>query len=289
MNLDKHSKKHKIAKFLKKLFSRKIVLVGACGVAFFILVALLAPLLAPYDPNKAEFAESLQQPSAAHWLGTDMYGRDVLSLIIYGTRVSLIVGVFAVMVACVIGTVMGLCASYFGGWVDNVISRLTEAIKAVPRVVLAMALTAVFGSSMTNLAIILGITTIPGYVRMIRSQALAVKEADYVMAAKLQGSSDLRIMFTHILPNSISPIIVMMTQQVGGTILAEAGLSFLGVGISAPTASWGTMVSEGQAYLLQNPVFALAPGICVALLVICLNSLGDGVRDALDPRLNGEV
>ena len=182
-----------------------------------------------------------------------------------------------------------MVAGYFGGIVDDIITRLTEAVRAIPQVVLAMALTAVFGSGIRNLAVILGISSMAGYIRMMRGQVLSIKESDYVMAAKLQGNSNFQIMFRHILPNSISPIIVMMTQQVGSTILSEAGLSFLGLGISAPTASWGSMVSEGRVFLLQNPVFALTPGICVAVLVICLNMFGDGIRDALDPRLRGEL
>lgn len=276
-------------KTIKTLFARKVAVFSAVVVVLFILLAVFAPLIAPYDPNYADFASFLQGPSSTHLLGTDNYGRDVLSRIIYGTRVSLIIGVLAVMIACVIGTFFGMVAGYFGGIVDDVISRLMEAIRAIPQIILAMALTAVFGSGIRNLAIILGISSMAGYVRMMRGQVLTIKQADYIMAGKLQGNKDFRLMFKHILPNSISPIIVMMTQQVGSTILSEAGLSFLGLGISAPTASWGSMVSEGRLFLMQNPVFALTPGICVAVLVICLNMFGDGVRDALDPRLRGEV
>lgn len=274
---------------MKTLFSRKITWFSAGVVGLFVLMAVLAPLIAPYDPNYADFASYLQGPGRAHLLGTDNYGRDVLSRIIYGTRVSLIIGVLAVMIACLIGTFLGMVAGYFGGFVDDVITRIMEAIRAIPQIILAMALTAVFGSGIRNLAIILGISSMAGYVRMMRGQVLTIKQADYIMAGKLQGNGNFRLMFKHILPNSISPIIVMMTQQVGQTILAEAGLSFLGLGISAPTASWGSMVSEGRMFLLQNPVFALTPGVCVAVLVICLNMFGDGVRDALDPRLRGEV
>jgi len=281
-------KKEKIGKFIRLLFKRKIVLAGAVGIGFFLIVAVAAPLLAPYDPNKVDFAAALTGPSMAHWLGTDVHGRDVLSRIMYGTRVSLIIGVFAVMIACAIGSVLGMVAGYFGGIIDDIITRFTEAVRAIPQVILAMALTAVFGSGIRNLAIILGISNMAAYIRMMRGQVLSVKQADYIMASKLQGVSTFGIMFRHLLPNCLSPIIVLMTQQVGGTILAESGLSFLGLGISAPTATWGTMVSEGRNYLLNNPVFSLAPGICVALLVICLNLFGDGIRDALDPRLRGE-
>ena len=276
-------------KTVKTLFARKVARVSAIVVGLFILTAIFAPIIAPYDPNYADFAAYLQGPNKQHLLGTDNYGRDVLSRIIFGTRVSLIIGVFAVMIACAIGTFLGMIAGYFGGIVDDVITRLMEAVRAIPQIILAMALTAVFGSGIHNLAIILGISSMAGYVRMMRGQVLTIKQSDYIMAGKLQGNKNFRLMFRHILPNSISPIIVMMTQQVGSTILAEAGLSFLGLGISAPTASWGSMVSEGRLFLLQNPVFALTPGICVAVLVISLNMFGDGVRDALDPRLRGEV
>ena len=283
------SRYDKILKFSKTLFSRKIVSVSGFFILLFIVIAVFAPLIAPYDPDFADFAAYLQGPSRLHVLGTDSYGRDVLSRIIYGTRVSLIIGVLAVVIACAVGTFFGMAAGYFGGVADDVINRLTEAVRAIPQVVLAMALTAVFGGGLRNLALILGISSMAGYVRMMRGQVLSIKEADYIMAAKLQGNKNFQLMFKHILPNSISPIIVMMTQQVGNTILSEAGLSFLGLGISAPTASWGSMVSEGRMFLLQNPVFALTPGICVAVLVISLNMFGDGIRDALDPRLRGEI
>lgn len=279
----------KTKRFFQMLYSRKVVVVSGMIVLFFVLLAVLAPVLSPYDPNYADFSAYLQGPTGKHWLGTDSYGRDVLSRIIYGTRVSLIIGVMAVVIACAIGTFFGMIAGYFGGVIDDVINRITEAIRAIPQVVMAMALTAAFGGGMKNLAVILGMSSMAGYVRMMRGQVLTIKESDYIMAGKLQGNGNFRLMFKHILPNSISPIIVMMTQQVGNTILAEAGLSFLGLGISAPTASWGSMVSDGRNFLLQNPVFALSPGVCVAVLVISLNIFGDGIRDALDPRLRGEI
>lgn len=283
------SRYDKLLKFTRTLFSRKMVSFSGFFILLFIVIAVFAPVVAPYDPDFADFAAYLQGPSGLHFLGTDSYGRDVLSRIIYGTRVSLIIGVLAVVIACAVGTFFGMVAGYFGGLVDDVINRLTEAIRAIPQVVLAMALTAVFGGGIRNLALILGISSMAGYVRMMRGQVLSIRESDYIMAAKLQGNKNFQLMFKHILPNSISPIIVMMTQQVGNTILSEAGLSFLGLGISAPTASWGSMVSEGRMFLLQNPVFALTPGICVAVLVISLNMFGDGIRDALDPRLRGEI
>ena len=288
----KEARAHRAKKrrqFIKTLFSRRVVLVATVILLMIILSAIFASVISPCDPNAISIKARNQGPTSAHLLGTDEYGRDVLSRIIYGGRVSLVVGVLAVIIACVIGTLLGMVAGYFGGWVDDVISRVAEAIRVIPQVVLAIALCAVFGGGILNLSIILGISNLTVYIRMMRSQVMSIKERDYIMAGKLQGNSSLRLMMKHILPNSISPIIVTMTQQIGGTILAEAGLSFLGLGISVPTASWGSLVSGGRAYLLTNPVYSLAPGIAIALLVICLNTLGDGVRDALDPRLRGEV
>lgn len=275
--------------FIKTMFSRKIAVVAFVILVLIVLSAVFADVIAPYDPDVISIGERTQWPSAAHWLGTDEFGRDVLSRIIYGGRVSLVVGVLAVMIACAIGTTIGMVAGFFGGVVDDVLSRMAEAIRVIPQVVLAIALCSVFGGGIVNVAIILGISNMTVYIRMMRSQVLSIKERDYIMAGKLQGNSSVRLMLRHILPNSISPIIVTMTQQIGSTILSEAGLSFLGLGISVPTASWGALVSGGRDYLLTNPVYSLAPGICIALLVICLNTLGDGVRDALDPRLRGEV
>ena len=283
------NKAKKRRQFIKALFSRKIVLVSACIVMLIILVAVFAYQIMPFDPNKPAVRERNQGPSATHLLGTDEYGRDVLSRIIIGSRVSLVVGVLAVIIACIIGTTLGMLAGYFGGFIDDLISRVAEAIRVIPQVVLAIALCAVFGGGIVNMSLILGISNMTVYIRMMRSQVMSIKERDYIMAGRLQGNSNGRLMLRHILPNSVSPIIVTMTQQIGGTILAEAGLSFLGLGISTPTASWGTLVSGGRAYLLTNPVYSIAPGVCIALLVICLNSLGDGVRDALDPRLRGEL
>lgn len=282
-------RKEKRRKFLKTLFSRKVVMISAVGVILFGLVAICAPLLSPYDPNRNSLLECLKGPTLEHLFGTDNFGRDILSRVIYGTRVSLVVGVIAVLFACAIGTFLGMVAGFFGGIVDDVINRISEAIRAIPQIVFAMALCAVLKGGIVNIAVVLGISNLAIYIRMMRGQVLSIKESDYIMAGRLQGNSSFRLMFRHVLPNSISPIIVTMTQQIGQTILAEAGLSFLGLGISQPTASWGSIVSDGRAYLLQNPWFSLAPGICIALLVIFLNTLGDGVRDALDPRLRGEI
>ena len=285
----KQSRRDRVRKALKTMFSRKIVVIAAIGLLLFILIAVFAPVLTPYDPNVTSPYEALQKPSKAHWLGTDDFGRDTLTRLMYGARVSLIVGVLAVFVAAIIGVFLGLCASYFGGVVDAVIMRLGEALMSIPTIMVSMALIVIIGNTIPDLAIILAIPTIPGYIRMIRGQALSLKNSDYVKNAELQGGKSLYIMLRHILPNAFSPIIVMMTQQVGQSILMESGLSYVGIGISIPIASWGTMVSNGKNYLITNPLLAIVPGICIALLVICLNILGDGLRDALDPRVRGEI
>ncbi|MFV0466690.1 MAG: ABC transporter permease [Lachnospiraceae bacterium] len=289
VDITKERAKEKRRKFIRALFKRKIVLVSFIGVCVFILIGIFAPLLAPYDIYTTSLMETLQRPSAAHLLGTDDAGRDILSRLIFGTRVSLVVGVLAVIIACCIGTFFGMLAGYSGGIVDDVINRTSEAVRVIPQIVLAMTLTAIFGGGIISLAVVLGISNTTVYIRMMRSQVLTIRETDYIMAAVLQGNSKLKIMFRHVLPNSISPIIVIMTQQIGSTILAEAGLSFLGLGISQPMASWGSIVSGGKDYLMTNPAFSMAPGICIALLVIFMNILGDGIRDVLDPRLRGDV
>ena len=289
LKLKKQIKKEKRKRFFKAMFSRRLVIVGAIGLCFFLFLAIFANVLTPYDPNETNAWAILEPPSAEHPLGCDNYGRDTLARILYGPRVSIIVGVVAVAIACVIGVCLGLFAAYFGGIVDIIIMRLSEALMSIPRVMVSLALIAIIGNSIFDLALILSISTVPTYVRMMRAMALGVKNSDYVKAAQIQGRSDLFIMFRHVLPNCISPIIIMMMQNVGATILMESGLSFLGIGISVPIASWGTMVNDGRNYLLSNPVLAIAPGVCIALLVISLNMLGDGIRDALDPRLRGEV
>jgi ABC-type dipeptide/oligopeptide/nickel transport system permease subunit len=285
----KKARREQTRKFLKTLFSRKIVLVAAAGVLIFLLLAVFAKVITPYDPNTTSPHDMLQNPSIQHLLGTDQFGRDTLTRLIYGTQVSLVVGVLAVAIACFIGVVLGLFAAYFGGWVDVIIMRCSDALMSIPMIMIALALIAIMGQGIANLAIILGISTIPGYIRLMRGQALSVKESDYVKAGQIQGGKSLYMMMRHILPNAISPIIVMMTQQIGFAILMEAGLSFIGVGVSIPIASWGTMVADGKNYLMANPILAISPGVAIALLVICFNVLGDGIRDALDPRLRGEI
>ena len=256
-DVKKQMKKQARKRFFKAMFARRIVIVGTIGFVIILLAAIFAPFLTPYEPDAMNENAQLALPSAEHLLGTDNFGRDIFTRLLYGARISLIIGVLAVILAAVL--------------------------------MLCLALVAVFGHSMGSLAVILAIATVPTYVRMTRAMTLRVKNSDYVKAAQMQGAGSIFIMVRHILPNIMSPNLVMMMSNVGGTILSEASLSFLGVGITIPTPSWGSMVSQGRGYLLDNPYISIVPGICVAVLVICLNMIGDGLRDAMDPRLSGEA
>lgn len=284
-------RKEKIAnmrRFFRTMFSRRIVIIGAVGTIFFVLVAVFAPLIAPYDPN-AILKDGILQPfSQAHLLGTDYLGRDLFSRIVYGTQVSLLTGVIATLAATAIGTLLGMIAAYYGGIVDKILIGCCETFNAIPQIALSMTLITLFGGGMLNMAFILCLGGIWGALRMMRASSLAIMNNDYIMAAKLSGENKLKLMYKHVFPNAVSPIIVQATQSVGGTIMMEAGLSFLGVGIKIPTASWGSIINEARPYLLAFPSYVLAPCVCLALLIISLNLLGDGIRDALDPSLRGE-
>ena len=276
-------------RFVRVFLGRKVVLFGAAIILLLIVVAIFADLVTPYNPYEQNLRESLQQPSTAHLLGTDSLGRDTLSRIIYGTRTSLAVGLVSVGVAALFGMALGLLSGYFGGIVDTLIMRFIDALMAIPGLMLALAIGAALGGGLGNVMISLGISLIPTYARLMRGQVLTVKQADYVIAGEVIGSSDLRIMLMHVFPNCLSPLIVLITLNLGVAILAEAGLSFLGLGITPPGAAWGAMVNDGYRYLMTNPILSFAPGLCVMLVVLAFNLMGDGLRDALDPRLRGTL
>ncbi len=276
-------------RFLRVFLGRKVVIFGAVIIAILIFVALTADWITPYDPYQQNLRESLKPPSSAHWLGTDALGRDTLSRIIYGTRTSLAVGVNSVGLAALIGMTLGLLAGYLGGWISTLIMRCVDALMAIPPLMLALAIGAALGGGLNNVIISLGISLIPTYVRLMRGQVLAVKQSDYIKASEIIGSSDLRTMLAHVLPNCLSPLIVLITLNLGVAIIAEAGLSFVGLGITPPGAAWGSMVNDGYRYLLSNPILSFAPGFCVMLVVLAFNLVGDGLRDALDPRLRGTL
>ncbi|MBN1191604.1 MAG: ABC transporter permease [Dehalococcoidales bacterium] len=276
-------------RFRRVFFSRGLVIFGMVIILITILVAILAPVLAVYDPYELGTGKILEGPSQAHWLGTDQLGRDTLSRLIYGARVSLMVGLIVVILAAVIGMTLGLIAGYYGAWPNNIIMRCIDALMSFPMLLLAMVIAALLGGGITNVIIALTVGLVPIYCRVMCAQVLAIKENDYIAAGKAIGASDRRIMLRHVVINSFPPFIVIMTMMLGSTILAEAGLSFLGIGIEAPTAAWGSMVNDGRDYLTRAPLLSFVPGGAIMLVVFSFNMVGDGLRDALDPRLRGAL
>ena len=277
-------------RFARVFFGRKLYLVGFIIVAIIIFTAIFAPVLTPYDPEVNDLRARLQTPNAEHWLGTDQLGRDILCRIIYGTRVSLIIGFSAVLASTIVGTIMGLTAAHYGGWVFAVIMRITDVLMALPAIILMMLIAGMLkGGGLWIVVFALGFGGIAPMARMMCGQALSVKQNDYVMAARAVGMSNWRIMWTQIFPNAYPPLIVGLTMGIGGVVLGEAGLSFLGIGVQAPTPSWGGMVMDGQRFLMTNPLLSLMPGIAIMFLVFGFNMVGDGVRDAIDPRLRGVI
>jgi peptide/nickel transport system permease protein len=280
---------NELKRFFRVFLGRGLVVFGSIIILVFVVLAIFAPQIAPYDPLYRNLDEALQQPNAHHLLGTDAIGRDTLSRLIYGARISLIVGVLVVTIAGGFGVVLGAIAGYYGGIIGAVIMRLMDTLMTVPMMILALAISALLGGGLKNVVIALGFSLIPGYARMMTSQVLVAKETDYVMAEHSLGASHARIVIRHIVPNCFSPILVMITMMMGTTILAEAGLSFIGIGITPPTPAWGSMVTDGRNYLLSNPMLSIAPGVAIMLLVFSFNMVGDGLRDALDPRLRGVI
>ena len=274
-------------RFCRVFFGRAVVIFGFSIILILFITAIFAPLLAPYDPYEIDMASFLQTPSSAHWLGTDEIGRDVFSRLIFGARTSLMVGVVAVGVAFGIGVTLGLVSGYFGGRLDSIIMLFIDALMSVPSMVLALVFAAMLGGGLKNIMIAVGVSMIPGYCRLMRGQVLSIKSADFILAVQSMGSKNLRIMLYHIVPNCLPPLIVLVTLQLGMAILIEAGLSYIGVGISPPGAAWGSMINEGYSFLDMNPVLSFAPGLSIMLVVLAFNLVGDGLRDALDPRLRG--
>jgi peptide/nickel transport system permease protein len=276
-------------RFRRVFLSRGVVVFGLVVITLAVLVAILAPWIAPFDPYEPDLNSTLQTPSTTHWLGTDALGRDTLTRIIYGTRTSLEIGLLVVFVACVVGMTLGTIAGYYGGWIYVIIMRFIDALMSFPMILLALVIAALLGGGMKNVIIALSVSLMPSYARLMCGQVLTVKQNDYILAGKVIGASNLRLMLRHVAPNCLPPMIVLITMMLGVTILAEAGLSFLSVGILPPTAAWGSMVNDGREYILTVPVLAFAPGFTLMLVVFAFNMVGDGLRDALDPRLRGQL
>ena len=272
-------------RLLRKRFMRRPLAVAGLIVAtLFILMAIFAPWIAPYSPSASDFNATLAPPSSEHWLGTDELGRDVLSRIIWGARASIAAGVLATLLGMVIAVPLGVVAGYYRGWIDTVIARATDVLLAFPFLILAVGLAAILGPSLENAVIALGIAAVPGLIRVARGEALALREEDFVRAAIANGASDVRILARHVLPNMTSTLIVQATVAIPAAIIGEAVLSFLGLGVQPPTPSWGVMLADAQSYLSQAPRLAVYPGLAIFLCSLSFNLLGDGLRDAFDPR-----
>jgi peptide/nickel transport system permease protein len=268
----------------RRLRRRKGAMAALFVVIFLIAVAVLAPWIAPYDPTQTSFGQVRKPPSWLHWFGTDEVGRDVLSRVLFGARASLSAGLVSVGIAVGAGVPLGLLAGYAGGWVDTVLSRMVDAMLAIPFLILAITLAAFLGPSLSNAMIAIGVTSTPVFIRLTRGQTLGAKVEDYVEAARAVGNPHWRIALRHVLPNIVPPLLVQASLAIAGAIIAEAALSFLGLGQQPPAPSWGSMLNSAQRFLAQAPWMAFWPGFAIFFAVLSFNLLGDGLRDALDPR-----
>ena len=270
---------------LVRLRRNHLAMIGLAIVLTLIFVAVFADYIAPFKYSRQHLRETLQAPNAKYLLGTDEFGRDVLSRLIYGARVSLVIQFWAVMISLVIGTFLGSVSGYFGGRIDEVVMRLMDIMMAFPGILLALAIVAILGPSLTNLIVAIGINSVPGFSRVARGAVISVKKNDYVTAARAIGESDLSILFRYVLPNAISPIIVQTTMRMATVLLTAAGLGFLGLGVQPPSPEWGTMLSAARVYLRSAPHVAVIPGVTIMIVVLGFNFFGDGLQDALNPRL----
>lgn len=263
----------------------RLALIGLGIVIFFIILAIIAPVIAPYSFKEQDLTKRLLAPSSEHWFGTDDFGRDIFSRVVYGARISLWVGFFSVLGSVVLGTALGIISGYYGRWVDAIISRIFDIMLAFPSILLAIAVVAILGPSLQNALIAIAVINIPNFGRLVRSKVLSVKQEEYIMAARAVGMRDSRILFRHILPNSISPVIVQATLAIATAIIEAAALGFLGMGAQAPTPEWGKMLSDSKQYLMQAPWTLFFPGMAIMLTVLGFNLMGDGLRDVLDPKM----
>lgn len=288
--LQRETRKRNRKQAMRIFFGRGLIVkVCTAVVLAFIVMAVFAEWIAPYDPAAQNLVNKLQTPSLKHLLGTDFLGRDVLSRVIFGGRVSMYVSLLSGSFAAVIGIGLGLVAGYTNGMVSRVIMGMTDIILSIPGMVFTLIIAAIMGSSVMSLTLAIGIGMIPTYIRMVNGLVLSLKENDYIVASKLVGRTEGKILLKHLLPNAFPSLIVLYTINLGNAIMTESSLSYLGVGISPPTATWGNMVSDAYAYLLQAPWLAIIPGVCIIVLIISFNVVGDGLRDALDPRLRGKL
>lgn len=283
----KYKKKNQLVDVMVRISKNKLAVFGLVIVIIMVLTAIFADVIADYDDVaiKQNMAERLQGPSAEHWFGTDEMGRDVLARIVHGTRVSLYVGAISVAISSIFGGFLGAVAGYYGGKLDNIIMRILDVFLAIPAMLLATAIVSALGSSMMNLLLAVGVASVPGFARVTRASVLTVRDQEYIEAARAVGAKDSTIIWHHILPNCLAPLIVQCTLRIGKSIVFTASLSFIGLGIKAPTPEWGAMLSGSRDFIRDNPHMVLFPGFAILLVVLALNVLGDGLRDALDPKL----
>ena len=270
---------------IKRLLRNKLAVLGLAIVFFVVLTSLTASIVAPFDPMKLSLSNRIKAPSYEHVLGTDHFGRDLLSRVLYGGRVSLWVGVLSVVLAAMFGIILGAVGGYFGGRIDYVIVLIMDALISFPVLLLAIGLMAVMGPGVKNIIIALALVFIPTYGRVVRGSVLSIRQKEYIEAARNAGSGDLKIIFLHVLPNTMAPLIVVTTMGVASAILIEAALSFLGLGVPTPAPSWGNILSDGRNFISQAPWLTIFPGLAITLTVLGFNTLGDGLRDVLDPKL----
>ena len=268
-----------------RLLRNPVAMTGGVIAVLLIVLAIVAPYIAPYDPFDQDLANSMAGPSLKHLAGTDVQGRDIFSRIIYGTRISLRIGFLGMLLGCAIGVILGLMSGYYGGWHDTIIMRLLDVQLAFPGLLVAICIISVIGPGLENVIVAVGIFSVPLFARVTRGQVLTLKEQEFVMAARMMGAQDGRIMLSHLLPNAVAPILVLCTLRIATAILTAASLSFLGLGAQPPSPEWGAMLSDGRAYLAIAPHVATTPGLAILITVLSFNLLGDGLRDALDPRL----
>jgi len=285
MSEEKSRKTSQFREIWRRLKRNRAAIVGGIIVLLFVATAILAPWLSPYHPNEGDLTKRLKAPDREHLLGTDPLGRDLLSRVIYGARISLQIQLVAVVIAMVVGIILGMAGGYYGGAFDHLIMRLMDILLAFPGIFLAIAIIAVLGPGLTNLMLAAGIYSIPQFARIVRGSVLSLKEKEFVEAAKAVGEKDFNILFRYLLPNSMAPIIVQTTLRMATVLLTASGLSFLGLGVQPPTAEWGAMLSNARAYLITAPHVATVPGLAIMLVVMGFNLFGDGLRDSLDPRL----
>ncbi|WIF94086.1 ABC transporter permease [Caminicella sporogenes] len=287
VNRKKNKKRSQWAEVWRRLKKNKMAMLGLAILTVLVLLALCADFIADYDGVvvKIDLANKLKGPSAEHWLGTDEFGRDIFARMVHGARVSLKVGIIAVGISIIIGGTLGAIAGYYGGKLDNIIMRTMDVFLAIPSILLAIAIVSALGPSLFNLMLAIGVSSVPSYARIVRASVLSIRDQEFIEAAKAIGASDARIILKHIIPNALAPVIVQGTLGVAGAILSTAGLSFIGLGIQPPAPEWGSMLAGGRQYLRYAWHVTTFPGLAIMITILALNLVGDGLRDALDPRL----